>query len=329
MKEKKGFRLNTHIILIIIFLLLVVVAVCKFVNWGEFIDQEELFKDGEGIYVPDTYDNMVPLYNEDGTITPLNTSDGLNIVLFGNAPFADDRGKENSLPAMIEELSGGTVYNCSISGSYAAAENSYLDPAYNPKDAFTFYWMSILACHGKVKDFYGQAVRILGDSAPPEALEVQKTLATLDFSEIDVIAVMYDATDYLLGRPVADVEDASDFQQFTTNIAAGLDLIQSTYPHIRIIVLSPAYAFADQIDENGEYISSDIYLYADHPLSYYAYREALVCAERSISFVDNIYNTFNEDNAKSYLTDNLHLNEAGRRKIAERFNTALFYYGSK
>ena len=47
-----------------------------------------------------------------------------------------------------------------------------------------------------------------------------------------------------------------------------------------------------------------------------------------ISFVDNIYNTFNENNARDYLTDNLHLNAAGRRRIAERLVEAINYYNS-
>ncbi len=48
--------------------------------------------------------------------------------------------------------------------------------------------------------------------------------------------------------------------------------------------------------------------------------------DRSVTFVDNIYNTIHEDNAKKYLEDNIHLNLAGRKKVAERFAYALDYY---
>ena len=52
------------------------------------------------------------------------------------------------------------------------------------------------------------------------------------------------------------------------------------------------------------------------------------CASRSVTFVDNLYGTITEDNAKQYLTDYIHLNQKGREKIAERFLYALNYYNS-
>ena len=45
-----------------------------------------------------------------------------------------------------------------------------------------------------------------------------------------------------------------------------------------------------------------------------------------VTFVDNLYGTINEDNAEDYLTDHLHLNQEGRKKVAERFVYALNYF---
>ena len=99
---------------------------------------------------------------------------------------------------------------------------------------------------------------------------------------------------------------------------------QDFNPYCRIIVMSPTYAFA--INEEGEYVSSDIQRYGQDVLSTYVIRQYASCATRSVSFVDNLYGTITEDNAEEYLIDNLHLNVEGRRRVAERFEYALNYY---
>lgn len=49
-------------------------------------------------------------------------------------------------------------------------------------------------------------------------------------------------------------------------------------------------------------------------------------ASKMVTFVDNLYGTVTEDNAQDYLIDHLHLNVAGRKKVAERFVYALNYF---
>ena len=61
-------------------------------------------------------------------------------------------------------------------------------------------------------------------------------------------------------------------------------------------------------------------------LSTYVIKEYTSCASRGVTFVDNLYGTITEDNAKEFLVDNLHLNVKGRKKVAERFSYALHYY---
>jgi len=80
------------------------------------------------------------------------------------------------------------------------------------------------------------------------------------------------------------------------------------------------------VDENGEYISSDQIRYAEDVFSTYVIKQYAACAENQVTFIDNLYGTITEDNAKDYLIDNIHLNVEGRKKIAERFIYALNYY---
>lgn len=325
--EPKRIRFNIHTAMHLV-LLTVVVAVLgitayRIMHWGQFISQEEIFKDGEGTY-SDTLDLFVPVLDEAGNIILPAADAETTILVLGNSPFSDDRDSADSLANMITERTGASVINCSVSGSYMAAQRPYLSPEEVPMDAYTPYWLCTLTCSEDAKENFAAVADVLGDSAPPEAEEVYNTLTTLDMSSVDVIAIMYDAADYLLGHQMYSDQDSADIEQFTGNMEATIELIRNNFPHIRIIVMSPTYAFG--IDENGEYISSDIQTYGQHFLSTYVIKQFQSCNTRGVTFVDNLYGTITEDNAEEYLTDNIHLNVEGRKLVADRFVQALEYF---
>lgn len=321
---RRGIRsfLNMHVIFAIVGVCLIAGIFFSIKNWGVKVDLDEIFKDGQGEY-SDTLDSILPLLNDSGE-NPAD--DGVtNIVCFGNAPFADDRGMEDNLANIIARETGATVYNCSVGDSYLAALSPYFNSDTEPLDAYNFYWLVTLAVGGPVEHFFENSARTLGDATPPEADEVYEILTTLDFNKVDVVAIMYDASDYLEGHYMYNDANHTDISYFTGNMEAGIELLKSIYPHIRIIVLSPTYAFA--VDENGEYVSSDIMTYGGMDvLSTYVIKQSDSAAIQSVSFVDNLYGTINEDNAEKYLIDNLHLNVEGRKLVAKRFIEALNYY---
>ena len=197
----KRFRINMHIVLVAVAVLFIVGIIYKFSNWGEFIDQSEIFKDGQGTY-EDTYDDFLPLLDENGNRILPDYSDGLTIVAFGNAPFADDRDSEDGLANMIAKKANATVYNCSVSGSYMAAKSDYYDSQTDPMDAYSLYWMVSLATGADIKGYYTGAADVLGENIPPDAVQAYETLTSIDFEKVDVITIMYDATDYLLGHEI-------------------------------------------------------------------------------------------------------------------------------
>lgn len=320
-KKKKGWRsfLNMHMLLLVVFLIFVGCIYFKFSNWGERIDISQIVSDNSDKNL-DILDEFLPLMDKTGKI--IDTGDVDTIVVFGNAPFADNRDSKDNLANMIADATGATVYNCSVTGSYLASEWPFFDANEKPMDAYCFYWLVTLAVNGANAQYYADAASVLGDDIPPDAQEVYDTLTTLDFSTVDVITIMYDATDYLMGHEMYDDANSTNIQQFTGNLEAGIELLQDTYPNIRIIVLSPTYAYAID-EETGEYVSSDIYRYGQDVLSTYVIMQYNSCISRSVSFVDNLYGTITEDNAQDYLTDNVHLNADGRKLVAKRFMQAL------
>lgn len=322
---KKFPRINLHIILLIVVILFISGIVYKFLNFGVKVDRDEIFKDGPGTY-EDNYDTILPLMDADNNPVYKQYGEGDTILFFGNAPFADDRDSADNLVNMIQEMTGITAYNCSISGSYLAAQAREPDPEKHPVDVFNLYWLCSLATefHDFADENYRRAVEVLGENAPKEAMDVYNTLKSIDMNEVDAIVIMYDASDYLAGHEMYSDTDSTDLIQFTGNMEASIELLRFCYPDIRLMVLSPTYAFG--IDENGDYISSDIQRYGWDVLSTYSIKQYASCASRAVTFVDNLYGTITEDNAKDYLTDNLHLNVEGRKKVAQRFVYALNYY---
>lgn len=320
---KKGIRsfLNIHTLLVAVFVVVVVSIVAKFRNWGVFVDINDIHSDSSLGYL-DVLDEFLPVSDEAGNII----SNGIveNIVVFGNAPFADNPDSEDNLANLIAENTGAQVYNCSVSNSYLAARHPYFDAGVAPMDAYNFYWLITLGVGGLNAHYYPEAEKALGDSLPPEAQEVYNTLTTLDFNEVDVVVIMYDASDYLMGHEMYDDFNPTNIQCFTGNLEAGIELLTDNYPNIRIIVLSPTYAYA--LNEEGEYVSSDMYRYGQDVLSTYVIKQSDSCNSRSVSFVDNLYGTITEDNADQYLIDNIHLNTEGRRLVFNRFMEALTAY---
>ncbi len=329
-RSRKRFRINIHLVLLLVVILFISLVCYRFFNWGERIDLEEIFKDGPGTY-EDTDDLFLPLLDEDWNKIPTDYSDGLTIVAFGNYPFSDDRDSKDGLLNMIAQKTDATVYNCSVSGSYLATHWDYLNTDDSPMDVYSLYWLSAVAAGVDMEGHYRDAAMQLGDSLPPDAQEAYDTLVSIDFDTVDVITIMYDATDYLMGNGIYSFDNPTDITQTAGNLEAAIEYFQMTYPHIRIIVMSPTYAYA--VDENGDYVSSSLVSYnvenSDYVLSLYSKMEWNTCSMRSVSYVDHLRGTFNEEGAERYLEDNLHLNKKGRELVADRFLEALYSFGQE
>ncbi len=309
-------------------MLIVCLIVWRVLNYGVRINPND-YENQE--FTADISDNLIPFIR---TEEQKAKDDGITtIVAMGNAPFADDRDSDQSLANIIAKKADAVVYNCAVADSYLAAES--ISPVYSPVDAFNFYWLAYSFCapnsnssfhayDADLKQVYQNVFEEMGDSLSEEGRNVYYNLLSIDFNTVDVIVIMYDASDYMLGRPVYDPEYEANIQTFSGNLTAGIDLIQDAYPHIQIIVMSPTFAYA--VDDDGEYVNSETYRYGDFPLSSYMSMEGNAAAIEGVTFLDNLYGTVYESIAPDCLKDNLHLNEKGRELVAERFLYALDYY---
>lgn len=321
MKNWKRF-INIHTLLLVVVLVTIAFVIWRFKTWGVKVDLDEIARQDSGEYA-DTQDYMCPVTDENGHI--VEDTDGVTTILFlGNSPFADDRDSEDGLVNMIAADSGATVYNASIRESYLSSSGDEFIADAVPMDAYALYWITSYLCMDSFEGYFAAAEAELGDECPQDAIEAYRTLQSVDMSTVDVIAIMYDAADYLKPRPVGD-QDSENVMTYVGGLNASCSLLRQTYPNIRIIVMGVPYAYA--VDSNGDYVSSSIYVYMeDTVLPDFSYGTNAVCVNQGITFVDNMFGTITEDNADQYLVDNVHINVEGRRLLADRFLAALTYY---
>ncbi len=306
-------KINLHILVPVLIILAIGGSAFFILKWAKGVDSDydrDSVEDGYDVEVldrmyyiyPDTFENHTP-------------NETKKILCFGNAPFADDRDSKDNLCNLIAEGTGAEVVNLSIPDSVLAMQ-SPKGNIVEPFDYHTFYYLSYFATikDETLYDAYNQLSR--GKSEIGD--EVVDYLWKLDMNTIDTVVLMYDGTDYLKGHIKETPENVSNPYTFCGNMYAGINLIQDLYPHVQIIVMSPTYAYA--LDEDGNYISSDIVKVEGDSLSRYAITQLNLCLVAEVSFIDNIFGTVNADNADEYLEDNLHLNVEGRKAVAKRFN---------
>lgn len=315
--EKKNFKINAHVVLLIAIVLIFFIALIRLLIWNKGQDSEYDPNEDTSQFDVETEDYIVYV---DPAALENREDDGVTTILcLGNEPFASERG-ENGIAAQLEQALDATVYNCAFNNTTLSAKNTAYDANY-VQDAFSLYWLTRTLV---LQDFTLLDNSI--DDFSKEDSHAAKTLALLkevDLEKVDILTIMYDGTDYLEDRIITSPYDLSDIGTCTGSLGQALDLLTEAYPHIRIVVLSPT--FACMPDENGDYqlgsttrTKQNEYVLSDYMIAY-----KNVAAERGVTFIDHYNGTVTEGNYKEYLTDHILLNDKGRKAVADRIISLL------
>lgn len=316
-KKKKKTGINFHAVLLVLIALVFAVIAFKLIFWDKRQHHNtEMENDTTLSFDTEALDSIVPLDATSGS--KKEKDDDLRILFVGNGSLAENKESDTNLANIVREKTGATVYNCAISDSYMTAKNPTYKSSY-PYDAFSFYYLCTLFTFGNT-DTLSWAERDLG-GLPADVKESADLLQSIDYSELDVLCIYYDGSDYLEQRVVKDEENENDPTTFCGALNAGIDLVKELLPDTRIIVMSPAYAYA--VDKNGNYSSSFERNVLEEPLNFYVGMQSVTCIENNVSFVDNFYGSIYEEIAPQYLEDHIALNEKGHALLANRFLEAL------
>ena len=301
-------KINFHLIIILAIVLIAGFSAYRLHKWNQGITLDDTPIDSSEFDI-EVLDMIMPI---DSSRLEGHEDDGITTVLcFGNNPFSDDRS-ESGLAAKIADKTGGVVYDCSFPDSSAACKY----PVYNPEYTRDHFNLFYVVESFRSNDF--TAINsIAGDEPDSRYQESVDVMKTVDMDKVDVIVIMYDSTDYNMGTPSHDPNDnLNNVVAFTGGLYVSIQTIQNTWPHIRVLLMSPTYAQA--IDEDGNLSNGTITDLGNGPLVHYATKEADVAMACGVSYLDNYFGTINEDNYKDYMSDYMHYNDAGREKLAER-----------
>ena len=304
-----------HLALLAVILLMFLIAAIRLIIWniGEDSGYDPNADTSEFDTEPQDY--IQPM---DASLLEGHEDDGVTtIVTLGNAPFSDERGS-TGLAEKIAQKCDATVYNCAFPDSYLSMKYEEYTDSY-PQDALSLYLVTASFCGGDFTLMEHAAGLVEDTEGTQEALD---TLKSLDFSTVDMIVIMYDLSDYMDDRPVMDENNDINLITWNGALNASIDLIQQTYPHIRIVVLSPTYG--QYTDENGNLVNADTEDLGNGTLPDYVLHEIDVAMANGVSILDNYYGSVTENQAAECLTDGYHLNEAGRERIAQRFAEKIF-----
>lgn len=306
---KPRFRINLHMILIAAIIIIAATSVYRLNKWNQGTKQEE---DDEDIdtsqFDIEVLDMILPM---DSAKLAGHEDDGVTTILcLGNNPFSDDR-ESTGLASQIAAKTDAVVYDCAFPDSSAACKYPVYNPEYT-KDHFNFFY--VVECFRNNE--FTAINSIANDEPDPRFAETVEVMKTVDMDKVDVLLIMYDSTDYNIGTPSDNPDNPMDVTAFTGGLRTTLENIKTTWPYIRIFLLSPTYAQA--IDEEGNISNGTITDMGNGTLNHYMIKEADVAMDCGISFIDNYYGTINEDNYTEYMSDHMHYNDKGREKLADR-----------
>ena len=333
-----------HFAILGIIAVLVIAGVVKLILWNRgsdsgfdpnAVDTESVSVEVQDFIVPMTADKLAG-HEDDGVTT---------ILLLGGNPVTDDLS-ETGIAAQIEKLAAETLEAEAAEAGNQSKENqkdtdgssaqpvrvipaafpnarvTCLSREYDPstqegrEDIYNFFYVAYSISSG---NFDGQNF-VATTREEPVYTESAQALTNLDYNDVDIIAVMYDDSDYRTLAPAYN-GDTTDLSSFAGSLKSGIRMIQEAYPHIRIVFLSPTYR--PYIDEKGnEQNPATTDLGNGEVVGYNAYAY-MMCSETGISYIDNFSGSVNALNYERFVDKDGRLNEDGRYEVAKHFVTKI------
>ncbi len=160
---------------------------------------------------------------------------------------------------------------------------------------------------------YADSYRDISLQALPYFQERMDTLMQIDFNQVEILIIEHGTNDYNAGRTLDNAEDLYDITTFGGALRTSLKLLQEAYPKLQIILLSPIYC------EFGEALELPCYStdFGGGTLDEYVKLEQEIAKEFGVPYVDAYHGSgIWEENAKEYLSDGLHLNDEGVKRMS-------------
>lgn len=147
------------------------------------------------------------------------------------------------------------------------------------------------------------------------------TLSKIDFTQAQILVIGHGTNDYNSGKAVDNPKNHYDKTTFGGALRYSLKILKETYPHLRIVLLSPLYC---ELGEEKERKCYNTKYGKGGYLEEYVSLEKQIAGEFGVEWIDAYQKSgINEKNSSFYLSDGLHLNAEGHKLMGD-FLTKYF-----
>ncbi len=240
------------------------------------------------------------------------------IVCLGDSIIGNERGN-TSITGVLEELLGEPVYNGAFGGSTMSCRVKE-DRAAVTTDTLSMARLSEAIAQ---QDFYVQNAGVTRCAVMEYFPEAAYGFQDIDFDKTEILIIEHGVNDYQIGVPLDNPEDPYDVYTFGGALRYSLENLKEAYPKLRIILVTPTYCWYLAMESNCQETDNGGGILED-----YVNLELEIAAQYGVEVLDNYHEsgigaggTFEE--WKFYTQDGLHLNETGRRLVAERIAACI------
>ena len=242
--------------------------------------------------------------------SPSKPLQGKEIALVGDSIFGNFRD-ETGIPSIVGKITGAKVYNLGLGGTRMSGRNDSNSQAQ--------YWDKFSFCrivdYIETGDFSPMRNALPNmSSALPYFGEVITMYENMNWLKISILVIEYATNDATGGNVIYDSENPNNLYAFNNAYRYSIEKLLTLYPHLRIIIVTPAWRFWN--DSEGNYIyDSDTHVMAGQKLTDFVRCDEEIAENYHIGLI-NSYKLLgaNKFTRLQYFnpTDGTHHNENGR-----------------
>lgn len=234
---------------------------------------------------------------------------GKTIVCLGDSLMA-----LSNFPDVIAIKTGATVYNCAFGGTRLARHPVV---AY---DSFSLYRLvdSIIGGNWSLQETY--------TSIEPPYEGILNTLKGVDFQSVDYIVINHGRNDQTGDVALGDINAPEDGYRFYGALKYVIRKLQSAYPHIKLIFVTPAWSARFGMNDTAPDTNSDVVANSEGKYLY-DFADAMLNVSKKYHYpcYDFYRNSgVNEFNYQYYYYDGLHLTTPqGKEHWGNKFSSFI------